>query len=140
MASKGKNPAYTTEGKPVVAGRCLPKVSAREISTPAPVVCGSPVEQARVAKLLKEAEERDAWCERFDAAQPSGRTLGVNDSGFHELLGAFRKEMDEKKKMKEEEEKRREEEKAKKKKKKAKESEIQEGEEKGKKWYRRFRA
>jgi hypothetical protein len=138
MASKGKNPAYTTEGKPVVAGRCLPKVTAREISTPAPVICGSPVEQARVAKLLKEAEERDAWCERFDAAQPSGRTLGVNDSGFHELLGAFRKEMEEKKKMKEEE-KRREEEKAKKKKK-AKESEIQEGEEKGKKWYRRFRA
>jgi hypothetical protein len=48
---------------------------------------------AELARKLKAEEERKAWCARYDAAQPSGKSLSVNDAEYINLLKTYRAEM-----------------------------------------------
>ena len=58
----------------------------------APAASGSPA--AAAAKELtaaKEEAEKNAWCKRFDEAQPSGKGLSAQDPEFRKLFDDFHK-------------------------------------------------
>jgi len=78
----------TTTSNPQKFTSLFPPTAKDTIATSPPSSSGETAAQNSVQRRAKAEKAR--WIKRFDAAQPSGRSLSVHDWEYQELVRAFR--------------------------------------------------